>query len=150
MEVAAVVTMQTGRPFTVLLRPDAGNITIGRSTLGFGAGARPNVSGGTSVRTATADQWFNTAAFSLPAPGMPGNSGRNTLEGPGYRNVNVAIVKRMPFGRQGTLELRAEAFNVFDRINYDLPDAFFGSPTFGRILSARNPRRMQLGIQAGF
>jgi hypothetical protein len=150
MEVAAVVTMQTGRPFTVLLRPDAGNLNIGRSILGFGAGARPNVSGDTSVKTATADQWFNTAAFSMPPPGTPGNSGRNTLEGPGYRNVNVAIIKRMPFGRQGTLELRAEVFNVFDRVNYDLPDPFFGSPTFGRILSARSPRRMQLGIQAGF
>jgi hypothetical protein len=82
--------------------------------------------------------------------GTFGNSGRNTLEGPGYQTVNVALVKRIHFGQQGRLELRAEAFNLFDRVNYDLPDAFFGSPTFGRILSAQSPRRVQLGIRTAF
>jgi hypothetical protein len=145
-----VVTLQTGRPFTVALLPDIDNSNTGRSNLGFGNNDRPNVSGDTSVNTATADQWFNTAAFSLPPFGTFGNSGRNTLEGPRYRTVNVALVKRIHFAQQARLELRAEAFNLFDRVNYDLPDAFFGSPTFGRILSAQSPRRVQLGIRAAF
>jgi hypothetical protein len=150
LELEGVVTLQSGRPFTVALLPDIDNSNTGRSNLGFGNNDRPNVSGGTSVERPTADQWFNTAAFSLPAFGTFGNSGRNTLEGPGYQTVNVALVKRIHFAQQARLELRAEAFNLFDRVNYDLPDAFFGSPTFGRILSAQAPRRVQLGIRAAF
>jgi hypothetical protein len=150
LELEGVVTLQSGRPFTVALLPDIDNSNTGRSNLGFGNNDRPNVSGDTSVENATADQWFNTAAFSMPPFGTFGNSGRNTLEGPGYQTVNVALVKRIHFGQQGRLELRAEAFNLFDRVNYDLPDAFFGSPTFGRILSAQSPRRVQLGIRTAF
>jgi hypothetical protein len=150
LELEGVVTLQSGRPFTVALLPDIDNSNTGRSNLGFGNNDRPNVSGDTSVEKATADRWFNTAAFSMPPFGTFGNSGRNTLEGPGYQTVNVALVKRIHFGQMGRLELRAEAFNLFDRVNYDLPDAFFGSPTFGRILSAESPRRVQLGIRTAF
>jgi hypothetical protein len=150
LEIEGVVTIQTGRPFTVALLPDIDNSNTGRSNLGFGYNDRPNVAGDTSVNDATADQWFNTAAFSLPPFGTFGNSARNTVEGPGFQNVNLALVKRIFFGVRGRLELRAEAFNLLDRVNYDLPDAFFGSPTFGRILSAQSPRRVQLGIRAGF
>jgi hypothetical protein len=81
---------------------------------------------------------------------MFGNTGRNTLTGPGYKNVNLALVKRVRFGSSSTLELRAEAFNVLDHVNYNLPDAFFGSPTFGRILSAQSPRRIQFGVRSVF
>lgn len=150
IELESVITVQTGRPFTVALLPDIDNSNTGRSNLGFGNNDRPNVTGDTSATSATANQWFNTAAFSLPAFGTFGDSGRNTLDGPGYQNGNVALIKRIPFGQEGRLELRAEAFNVLDRVNYDLPDAFFGSPTFGRILSAQSPRRVQLGIRAVF
>jgi hypothetical protein len=150
LELAGVVTLQSGRPFTVALLPDIDNSNTGRSNLGFGNNDRPNATGDPSVESATADRWFNTAAFSLPPFGTFGNSGRNTLEGPGYQNVNLALIKRIPFGQRGNLDLRAEAFNLFDRVNYDLPDAFFGSPTFGRILSAQSPRRVQLGIRAAF
>jgi hypothetical protein len=72
------------------------------------------------------------------------------LTGPGFRNLNVALVKRIRLGQSGSLDLRAEAFNVTNRINYDLPDAFFGSPTFGRILSAGSPRRFQFGVRTTF
>ncbi len=150
LEIAGVITLQTGRPFTVGLRPDIDNSNTGRSNLGFGNNDRPNVSGDASVARPTGDRWFNTAAFSLPPFGTFGNSGRNTVEGPGYRNVNVALTKRMFLMSPARLELRAEAFNLFDRVNYDLPDAFFGSPTFGRILSAQSPRRFQVGVRAAF
>ncbi len=150
LELAGVITLQTGRPFTVALRPDIDNSNTGRSNLGFGNNDRPNVTGDPSAGERTADRWFNTAAFSLPPFGTFGNSGRNTLEGPGYRNVNLALTKRIPLASDGRLELRAEAFNLFDRVNYDLPDGFFGSPTFGRTLSAQSPRRLQLGVRAAF
>jgi hypothetical protein len=89
-------------------------------------------------------------AFSLPAFGTFGNAGRNILTGPGYRNVNLAVVKYIPVGRTLRLQLRAEAFNLLNRIDLDLPDAYFGSPTFGQVLSAGSPRRIQFGVRAVF
>jgi hypothetical protein len=145
-----VATVHSGRPFTVALLPDVDNSNTGRSNLGFGYNDRPNVSGDTSLPRGTADAWFNTAAFSMPAFGTFGNSGRNTLRGPGYRSLNVALVKRIRLTTSRSIDLRAEAFNITNRVNFDLPDAFFGSPTFGRILSAGSPRRFQFGVRTVF
>ena len=94
--------------------------------------------------------WFNTNAFSMPPFGRFGNSGRNTLTGPRFQTINLAVVKHLRRGTSATVDLRAEAFNLLNHVNYDLPDAYFGSPTFGRILSAGSPRRIQLGIRTVF
>jgi hypothetical protein len=150
MQVTSVITLQSGRPFTVALLPENDNSNTGRSALGFGANDRPDVSGDPSLDGADAARWFNTAAFALPAFGTFGNAGRNSLEGPGYANVNVALLKDVRV-RSGTrLQLRAEAFNVFNRANFDLPDNYLGSPTFGQVLSAQAPRRLQLGARLLF
>ena len=146
----AVATAQSGRPFTVALLPDIDNSNTGRSNLGFGNNDRPNVTGDASLDTPTSDAWFNTSAFSMPPFGTFGNSGRNTLRGPAFATVNLGLLKRVDFGQSNRIELRAEAFNILDRVNYDLPDPFFGSPTFGRILSAQSPRRFQFGIRTTF
>ena len=150
-QVHGVATGHSGRPFTVALHPDIDQSNTGRSNLGFGNNDRPNVTGNPSLPRdeRTTDQWFATSAFSMPAFGTFGNAGRNIVEGPGYRNVNFGIVKLVPMG-QARLQLRLELFNAFNRDNFDLPDAFLGSPTFGRILSAGSPRRVQLGVKALF
>ncbi|MSO57054.1 MAG: TonB-dependent receptor [Acidobacteria bacterium] len=148
--VAGIVAMQSGRPFTAALLPEIDNSNTGRSSLGFGANDRPNVSGNTSVGSAGPSQWFNTAAFSMPAYGTFGNAGRNILEGPGYQNVNLALLKQVSLPGRARLQLRAEAFNLLNRTNFDLPDNFFGSPTFGRILSAGSPRHVQFGARLMF
>jgi hypothetical protein len=150
-QLQAVGTLETGRPFTVAIHPDVDASNTGRSNLGFGNNDRPNVSGDPSLSESDRDEtrWFNTGAFSFPAFGTFGNSGRNTLEGPGYHNLNVAVVKTLPVGG-ARVQARFEVFNLFNTTNFDLPDAFLGSPTFGQILSAGPPRRVQLGIRALF
>ena len=149
-ELQGVVTLQGGRPFTVAVHPDIDISNTGRSNLGFGNNDRPNISGDPSRSSPTADQWFNVAAFSMPFFGTFGSAGRNILDGPGYQNVNIAVLKRLAVGGSVRLQLRAEAFNLFNHTNFDLPDAFLGSPTFGRILSAQSPRRIQFGVKAIF
>ena len=86
----------------------------------------------------------------MPAFGTFGNAGRNILEGPGYQNVNLALLKQVSLPGRARLQLRAEAFNLLNRVNFDLPDNFFGSPTFGRILSAGSPRHIQFGARLMF
>lgn len=153
LELHALMTGQSGRPFTVTLHPDVENSNTGRSNLGFGYNDRPNVTGDPTLDRPSEARWFDTAAFSMPAFGSFGSSGRNILEGPGYRNVNVAFVKTVRLGQveqAARLQLRLEAFNIWNRSNFDLPDTVFGSPTFGRILSAQAPRRFQIGLKALF
>lgn len=142
-----ILTLQTGRPFTVALLPEVDNSNTGRSILGFGANDRPNLAGNPSVSNPGPDQWFNTAAFAMPPFGNFGNAGRNILEGPGLAVFNVSLVKNVTPREGLNIQFRTEAFNLFNRTNFDLPDIFVGSPTFGRILSAQSPRHIQFGLK---
>ena len=86
----------------------------------------------------------------FPPFGTFGNAGRNTVDGPGYQNVNLAVMKQLPLKDEVRLQLRLEAFNLFNHTNFNLPDNFLGSPTFGQVLSAQSPRRFQLGAKVLF
>ena len=149
-ETHGIVTLQSGRPFTVALLSEIDNSGTGRSILGFGNNDRPNVVGNPELSSGTTSQWFNTSAFAFPAPGTFGNAGRNILDGPGFQNVNVSLVKNTAFSEFVKLQFRAEAFNLFNHPNFNLPDIFLGSPTFGRITSARDPRHIQFGLKLLF
>ncbi len=145
-DVYFVLSAQTGRPFTVAIHPDIDNSNTGRASLGFGSNDRPNVSGDPSLSNPAAERWFNTAAFTMPPFGSFGNVGRNSLEGPGAKALNLAFARRVPFSR-GALQVRLEIFNAFNWTNFGLPDNFLGSPTFGQILVAGAPRRVQVGAR---
>ena len=92
-------------------------------------------------------QWFNTAAFSLPAAFTFGNSGRNTVLAPGYANVDASVQKDIVLAGGARLELRWEIFNLFNRVNFDVPNRIFGTSNFGRIFSAQPARQMQFGVK---
>jgi hypothetical protein len=149
-QLAGVITAQSGRPFTVALLPEFDNSNTGRSSLGFGAGDRPNVVASPALDDPTAARWFNIEAFVVPPRGTFGDAGRNIVEGPGFANVNAALIRHLSLPRGTRLQVRAEAFNLFNRTNYGQPDNFVGSPTFGQVLSAGSPRRLQLGARLLF
>lgn len=149
-ETFGIVTLQTGRPFTVALLSEIDNSGTGRSVLGFGANDRPNLVGNPELSNPTPGRWFNTAAFTFPPQGQFGNAGRNILDGPGYQNVNASLLKNTKLTEQVNLQFRAEFFNLFNHPNYNLPDNFLGSPTFGVISSARDPRHIQFGLKLLF
>jgi hypothetical protein len=108
----------------------------------------------------TGDRWLNPSAFELPAPGTLGNFRRNSLRGPAFWSVDVALSKFIAFGAGRSAELRVEAFNFFNRFNLGVPDGGaipgrtsvnFSSSSFGRITSmAGTPRVMQLGVKYTF
>ena len=96
--------------------------------------------------------WFDTVrVLDAARPGRSATADGTCLTGaPAIRTSTSRWSSTSASGLTTTVELRAEAFNLLNRVNYDLPDAFFGSPTFGRILSAQSPRRFQLGVRAMF
>jgi hypothetical protein len=145
-----VITLQSGRPFTVALLPEIDNANTGFESLGFGANQRPNRLASGELSRRTPDQWFDTSAFQLSPRGSFGDSGRNILEGPGFQNVNFSLMKTTRLREGLELQFRAEAFNLLNHPNFDLPDNFLGSPTFGRILSAESPRHIQFGLKLLF
>jgi hypothetical protein len=145
-----IVTLQSGRPFTVALLPEMDNSNTGLASLGFGANDRPNRLGSGKLESPEPDQWFDMRAFA-PAPyGSFGNSGRNILGGPSYHDVSLSLTKDSRLSEAATVQFRAEFFNAFNRANLDLPNIFWGSPAFGRISSAASPRRIQFGLKLLF
>ncbi|MEP7338500.1 MAG: carboxypeptidase regulatory-like domain-containing protein [Acidobacteriota bacterium] len=145
-----VITLQTGRPFTVALLPEFDNSNTGISNLGFLGNDRPNLVGQGKLDNPTPERWFNTAAFRFPPFGSFGNSGRNILDGPSFKNINFSLVKNTAIKESFTVQFRTEFFNLFNHPNFGLPDNFAGSPSFGRILSAESPRRIQFGLKLLF
>ena len=94
--------------------------------------------------------WFNTQAFALPPFGSFGNAGRNVVRGPSLRNVDMSLLKNTPITETTTLQFRAEFFNVMNTPNFGLPNLFFGTPGFSRVLSARDGREIQFGLKLLF
>ena len=82
--------------------------------------------------------------------GSFGNSGRNILDGPGYQDVGLSLIKDSRIREKLNLQFRAEFFNLLNHTNFNLPDIFLGSPSFGRISSAADPRRIQFGLKLIF
>jgi hypothetical protein len=102
------------------------------------------------------NQWFNTSCFSLPAPYTFGNESRtdSVLRSPGIANYDFAIFKRTAITEQLKLEFRAEAFNLFNRVQFGQPNLQYSTAansTFGVISSQLNqPRLMQLALRMFF
>ena len=143
--VNAIITLQSGAPFTVNLGQDRANI-------GSGPAQRPDQIGDPTrpAGQRSASQWFSTGAFALPAPFTFGSAGRNSVFAPGLANVDLSIVKDWNFDEQGRLEFRWEIFNLLNRANFDIPNRVFGTPNFGRIFSAQHAREMQFGLRYSF
>jgi hypothetical protein len=97
---------------------------------------------------------FTAADFPLPTAGSLGTLGRNTFRGPRYFSTDVSLFKNVEvpwFGaRDATLQLRVEAFNVFDTVNFanfGLANSNVASTVFGRATAALPSREVQLGVK---
>lgn len=96
------------------------------------------------------ERWFRTEAFAQPASGRFGTSGRNILRADGDINFDLSLLKNIAFSESKRLQLRVEAFNVFNHPNFGLPGSTFGAPGFGIVNSADPGRRLQLGARFVF
>jgi hypothetical protein len=100
-------------------------------------------------------RWFNTAAFANPAAYTIGNAPRtlSSTRGPNFTNVNASLIKKLML-EKWTLEMRGEAFNLFNHPNLNNPNTSFTpnangvnqNALFGTITSALDPRVFQIGL----
>jgi hypothetical protein len=106
---------------------------ISENLTGLG-GDRPNqVLADPYCATKSVSCWVNPAAFSFPATGAYGNVGVGTLVGPGYFGINLGLFRDFNIRERQKIEIRAEAFNLENRINLGAPVATLSSSTFGQI-----------------
>jgi hypothetical protein len=106
------------------------------------------------------EQWANgwdlPDFFSAPCLGCVGNLGRNSFTAPGYWAADISLSKSFAFTERILLQFRVEAFNVFNRANFQPPGAYFsgnnflGAPSFGRAGGTYNPRNLQFGLKLSF
>lgn len=164
-QTSGVVTMESGAPL---------NLGVSGSTVcSFvpNCAVRPNLTGKISYPKSKATlssgnntmQWFDPTAFSI-APVSTGSSvatfgdlGHNALRGPGRDNWNLALFKTFPLVEQSHIELRAEAYNVWNHTQFSANTVGGGASggigsslagtDFGKVNSAYDPRVFQFGAK---
>jgi hypothetical protein len=144
-EVTGILTLQSGLPLAVT------QATNFNSFGGFGT-QRPNRVGNpmlSSSERSTAE-WFNTAAFAVAPQFTLGTSSRNPVRGPGYQNVDLGLLKRTTLSERINLQFRAEFFNLTNTPPLGTPNTVLGTPGFGSITSAGDPRVIQFGLKLEF
>jgi hypothetical protein len=99
----------------------------------------------------TLNSYLNRAAFAPPAPGAFGNFVRNSISGPGFWKADLAVSRLFSLRAARQVEVRMEAFNLFNTFNWGDPIVNWGAGNFGRIQTmAGDPRILQFGIKYGF
>lgn len=173
-QIGGIAVFQSGLPFSIIDNP--GNAVIQRANFNRNFNGDIYTSGSVSDRL---NGFFNTGAFvrscpigtvvagvfvacanngvgvvNNPAfdPANPfGNTLRNGFTGPGQKNVDLSLVKIVPFTERFRGEFRIEAFNVFNWVNYANPNNNISGANFGRIeRAATGPRVIQLGVKLNF
>ena len=140
-QVSAIVAARSGRHFDVTTGVD--NALNGQS------GQRPNqISDDVYVKDGV--RWLNPAAFQAPAPGTFGNVERNSLVGPRRFNIDMGVSRTFPVGGTQQIQFRGEVFNLLNRVHYDDPVSALNSGNFGQIISAGEPRIIQLALKYAF
>ena len=145
-----ILAMQSGSGFTVTSGVDNARTGTGNQ--------RADISGDPELSSDRSNQekilrWFDTSVYTPNALGTFGTSSRNALRGPGTKNVDVGLHKTFPTGGGTRLQVRIEAFNVFNWVNLGNPTVAQNSANFGRILALApgfSPRVMQFALRMSF
>jgi hypothetical protein len=144
-QVNTIGQAHSGLPFTINADGDIAN------TGNAGTYERANLVGDPHVSNPSAAEWFNPAAFAIPARYTYGNSGRNILRGPASWNIDASLFRRFPFLDTRALEFRAEAFNLVNTVILGQPGSNVSEPNFGVITGTQNASRiLQLGLKLSF
>jgi hypothetical protein len=156
-QVSGILYLRSGLPISA-----NGGITQSQSMTSTGiTNNRPNTICDPVLSNPTIAQWFNTACFQQVADTTAtfGNTGRNSVRGPGQFNIDASLIKNTKIGPVSS-ELRLEIFNLLNHPQFANPNSTFGSAAFGTIsamlaspscaLCGTTERQMQLAVKLKF
>jgi hypothetical protein len=145
-QISGITTIQSGIPFSV-------SYTAPGSPVGLVSG-RANVAPGVPLYPSqqTIAEWFNPVAFVAPPNFTYGTSGYDMLRGPGFSNFDASVSKSLRIYKEYSLQLRAEAFNIFNHPNFGAPSgSITNTATFGKISALAGANRtMEFGVKFNF
>jgi hypothetical protein len=141
--VAGIFIAQSGAPFTINLSSATGQNVSPTGLVSGNNLERPNLLGNPNSGPGTPAEWFDTAAFALPAKGMYGTAGRNVVTGPALIDLDTSLQKEVSLYERLRLQFRLDAYNSLNHPNFNLPGRIFGAANFGVITSAGDPRELQ-------
>jgi len=156
--ISTIYRYQTGQPLTVVSGLDQAlsGVTSQRANQVSADVYAPN-RGTACVNVAPCLSWLNPAAFAQPALGTLGNLGVGTVMAPAFWQFDMALSRSFAVSERQRLEVRAEAFNILNGVRSMLTTApnvntvtLASSSTFGRILSAQDPRILQFALKYVF
>ncbi|HVB28683.1 MAG TPA: hypothetical protein VNG91_02610, partial [Terriglobia bacterium] len=146
---AGIYTLQAGYPFTISVFGDTANAgtLLGENPIRGNYTGAPIFPAGTQ----TASLWFNPLAFATPPSYTFGNAGRNTLQGPGLQELDLALMREFHVAERYDLQFRAEFFNALNNVNMGTPNRYVNEPGFGTITTANTQgREVQLSARFSF
>jgi hypothetical protein len=158
-EISGLVTFQSGLWYTVTTNFDAAGLGNVPALI---AGNRSNLLCDPNTGGAhTFESWFNTACLEKsptapPVANVVGNGGRGIILGPPTKRFDFSLFKNIDLSGEGKvrLQLRAEAFNVFNHTNFrnlsNTSKISVTSGTFGFVNAVRDPRTIQFGAKLSF
>jgi len=148
-QINGIVTLHSGLPYEVGVAGDIAN--TGHTNCCSGYYMRLNLVGDPKKSNPTREEWFNKAAFQVPAPFTFGSLGRNSLRGDGTENIDLSIFRQFAIRESKKAEFRAEMFNAFNHPIYAIPVREFSNPNFGRVTGTANrSRQIQLSVKILF
>ena len=142
-QVSGIVRLQSGSYFTVT----SGFDTALTGTLN--SSRADQVLDDPYVPNKGIDQWLNRAAFARPANGNWGYASKK-IQGPGSIGITMGLTRTFQIREAQSLQFRAEAFNLPNHLNPENPINALNDQNFGRILSAEDPRIIQLALKYVF
>lgn len=149
-EVSGVAIGQSGTPFSITGSGGAVFYGTAGSRANYASGATRETAQGTGPVESRVNAYFNIAAFAR-AGNFFGNIGRNTMRGPGQRNVDISVNKRIPVTERVKAEFRSEFFNVMNLVNFASPSGAIASAGFGAIKATDgNSRVIQFAVKLTF
>ena len=157
--ISPIVQLQSGSPFSIS--------TGSNKNLDSANANRPNLVGKPFLDPhrcrlcvgGAAAEWFDTTAFVANGPGVAGgigpggadgNTPRDYLRAPGYRDIDLGIFRDFKLERGMVFQLRGEATNAFNLVSLNAPTASLSSGNNGKITAAASPRLIQVGARFTF
>jgi hypothetical protein len=163
-----IVTLQSGVPFTPYSSASAAQgYDLNKNGLATDRVVPTTAPGNTYTGGNPADGYIDVSAwgkdpvtdsityYTCPASINNGQwcdapIGRNSVIGPGYANVDFNLVKKFRINERSSVSFQANFFNLFNRANFDLPDANITSSSFGQSVATFSPRVTQLALRFDF
>jgi hypothetical protein len=138
-EISSIFQATSGLPYDVGVSGDIANTgNSGCCSYGY---ERANLVGNPSLSNPSPAEWFNKAAFAVPAIYTFGNLGRDSLRADRYINLDLSLVRNFPIGERRRFQFRADLFNVANHPVWGLPGETLNSTQFGTITSTRSTQR---------